>query len=121
MVTPPGVSSFLLISLAAVSSASAFVRPSYPIALASVPKKRAVAAVVAVMSSSSSAPSTSPSASASSDLEKSRMYVPLERDAHYGGNIARYLLDLDDEVSRVRFECGVRQWWRVGVLEEDVP
>jgi hypothetical protein len=27
------------------------------------------------------------------------MYVPSERDEHYGGNIARYLLDLNDEVS----------------------
>lgn len=37
--------------------------------------------------------------------KKSHLYVPSERDAYYEGNVARYLLDLDDEGATFDF-CG---------------
>ena len=36
--------------------------------------------------------------SADKNTSKSYLYVPSERDEHYKGNVAQYLLDLNDEV-----------------------
>lgn len=38
-------------------------------------------------------------------VDKSHLYVPSKRDAHYEGNVARYLLDLDEEGATFDF-CG---------------
>ncbi|KAL3793576.1 hypothetical protein ACHAW5_002856 [Stephanodiscus triporus] len=91
MVASVGISSILL-SLAASTrgtvTATAFLHPSVAAKI-----ERAVASAVAMSSTS-----TSTTAGASSN-SKSRMYVPSERDEHYGDNIARYLLDLNEEVA----------------------
>jgi hypothetical protein len=38
-------------------------------------------------------------------VDKSHLYVPSKRDAYYVGNVARYLLDLDEEGATLDF-CG---------------
>jgi hypothetical protein len=39
------------------------------------------------------------------DINQDRLYVPSKRDAYYQGNVARYLLDLDEEGATFDF-CG---------------
>jgi hypothetical protein len=54
-------------------------------------------------STSTTADASSSSSSSSNDDGRSRLYVPSERDAYYDGNVARYLLDLHDEVRLFQF------------------
>jgi hypothetical protein len=44
--------------------------------------------------------------------------MPSERDKHYDGNIARYLLDLHDEVRRFQFYMEVVVSW-MGEMEKE--
>ena len=46
--------------------------------------------------------STTKTSSANENTSKSYLYVPSERDEHYKGNVAQYLLDLNDEVRTLR-------------------
>ena len=48
------------------------------------------------------ASSTTKTSSANENTSKSYLYVPSERDEHYKGNVAQYLLDLNDEVRTLR-------------------
>ena len=57
---------------------------------------------VTKLSSSRTANNNDSTATATS---KSYLYVPSERDQHYNGNIAQYLLDLNDEGATLNF-CG---------------
>jgi hypothetical protein len=61
----------------------------------------------AVRNSSALSMSTTaaPGSSTDENTSKSHLYVPSERDERYQGNIARYLLDLDDEGATFDF-CG---------------
>jgi hypothetical protein len=48
----------------------------------------------------------STAASEASDVvDKSHLYVPAKRDEYYDGNVAKYLLDLDEEGVTFDF-CG---------------
>ena len=58
----------------------------------------------ALSSSSSSTTADSGGASSTTD-SKSYLYDPMERDDHYQGNIAQYLLDLNEECATLNF-CG---------------
>ena len=49
--------------------------------------------------------STTKTSSANENTSKSYLYVPSERDEHYEGNVAQYLLDLNDEVRSLRILC----------------
>ncbi|KAL3810751.1 hypothetical protein ACHAXA_001151 [Cyclostephanos tholiformis] len=111
------ISSSILASLAAYcrgniahASASAFLSPS-PIkaATGAARSRRTVATAAAMLSSSSATAAASTAADASSSSssidDKSHLYMPSERDKHYDGNIARYLLDLHDERATFDF-CG---------------
>ena len=51
------------------------------------------------------ASSTTKTSSANENTSKSYLYVPSERDEHYMGNVAQYLLDLNDEVRTLRILC----------------
>lgn len=53
----------------------------------------------------SSASSTAEAAVADESASKLHLYVPAERDERYGGNVARYLLDLHEEGATFDF-CG---------------
>ncbi|KAL7467197.1 hypothetical protein ACHAXS_007504 [Conticribra weissflogii] len=53
----------------------------------------------------SSATSTSAGTESAKENDKNYLYIPSERDAHYRGNIARYLLDLHEEKATFDF-CG---------------
>ena len=58
----------------------------------------------ALSSSSSSTTADSGGAPPTTD-SKSYLYDPVERDDHYQGNIAQYLLDLNEECATLNF-CG---------------
>ena len=60
---------------------------------------------ISSLSSSSTTADDSSGASTSTTDSKSYLYDPEERDDHYQGNIAQYLLDLNDEKSNFNF-CG---------------
>ena len=49
--------------------------------------------------------------------DKDRLYVPSKRDDYYQGNVARYLLDLDEEGATFDF-CGgeLKLYGRAGWL-----
>ena len=49
--------------------------------------------------------SSTKTSSANENTSKSYLYVPSERDEHYKGNVAQYLLDLNDEVRNLRILC----------------
>ena len=57
------------------------------------------------LSSSTTANDGASSTTKTSNTSKSYLYVPSERDEHYKGNVAQYLLDLNDEVRTLRILC----------------
>ncbi len=58
-----------------------------------------------IIAMASSATSTSAGTESAKENDKNYLYIPSERDAHYRGNIARYLLDLHEEKATFDF-CG---------------
>jgi len=52
-----------------------------------------------------SSSTTKTSSSNNENTSKSYLYVPSERDEHYEGNVAQYLLDLNVEVRNLRILC----------------
>jgi hypothetical protein len=56
----------------------------------------------------------------SEKMDKSHLYVPSNRDAHYEGNVARYLLDLDEEGATFDFCGGELHMWRWFLLHSFV-
>lgn len=55
-----------------------------------------------VRGGSSMALSSTAAATASDNTSRSYLYVPSERDERYGGDVARYLLDLHNEVRNMK-------------------
>mmetsp|Transcript_2532 Transcript_2532/g.5392 ORF Transcript_2532/g.5392 Transcript_2532/m.5392 type:complete len:297 (-) Transcript_2532:268-1158(-) len=97
MIKPVGFL-FAAACCASVSPVLAFQLPSSAIVSANA---SAVASPLTTMSMST----TTATASTNEDTSKSHLYIPSERDERYQGNIARYLLDLNDEGATFDF-CG---------------
>jgi len=101
----PVVPVILSLVLASISAASAFqlsTRNHSAIPSTATPRASGRNNIIAM---ASSAPSTSTGTENVKENNKNYLYIPSERDAHYQGNIARYLLDLHEEKATFDF-CG---------------
>lgn len=64
-----------------------------------------IAPLVSPLTTSLAMSSTTATSSTDEETSKSHLYVPSERDERYQGNVAKYLLDLNDEGATFDF-CG---------------
>ena len=99
------LAALLASTLAAPSATLAFQPSNRSSAILSRGETRALSKRTIMASSTTSTPGTSSNTDDNAKDNKSYLYVPSERDDHYKGNVAKYLLDLNQEKATFDF-CG---------------